>query len=325
MKKFLKKIKKGIYFLFFNIFKSISFVFDNSIGLIFTKKIRKYQEKNNNSALKFFKILFIMVLSVLLFRSVYNLILLKPVKYLLTFLGNILQGSYKKVINEYGLRFSEGIRETIFLSLTGTVMGLILAIPLSFLITLKISERDNLFIKVLKKIGFVFSKTYVTIFRGTPMIVQAMIIFYGIRSFIEFDPLEAGLITVTLNTTAYLTEVLRGGIESIHQGQFEGAYSLGLSKWKTMIYVIYPQAIKNSMAAIGNEFIINIKDTSVLNVISVVDIYKVASDAKARYLSFPPFLIAALIYLFLTFIMTRILKKVEKRFEVPVKELPSSN
>ena len=136
----------------------------------------------------------------------------------------------------------------------------------------------------------------------------------------------SGLITVSLNTTAYLAEVLRGGIESLDQGQTEAARSLGLSYWKTMLYVILPQALKNSMPSIGNEFVINIKDTSVLNVISVIDIYYVATMIKGQYFRFnEPFFIAACIYLILTFVTTRILAFIDKKMEIDEKPLPSCN
>ena len=171
------------------------------------------------------------------------------------------------------------------------------------------------------------------------MMVQAILLYYLVPFAISqatgipmdtmnkiFTWFVSGLITVSLNTTAYLAEVLRGGIESLDQGQTEAARSLGLSYWKTMLYVILPQALKNSMPSIGKEFVINIKDTSVLNVISVIDIYYVATMIKGQYFRFnEPFFIAACIYLILTFVTTRILAFIDKKMEIDEKPLPSCN
>lgn len=231
-----------------------------------------------------------------------------------------------------------GIWTTIWLSLAGTIVGLIIALIFIALRTLEVKENDSEFVAFLKKIGIGFVKFYVTIFRGTPMMVQAMIIFYIMPVLIstmfniDIDVVNnilsielAAFITVTLNTTAYLTEVLRGGIESLNKGQMEAARSLGMSRTKAMLFVVLPQAIKNSLPSICNEFIINIKDTSVLNVIQVMDLFYIIGYINGKTFSNDGIYIAAIIYLCLTLGISKLLGKLEKKMNLVNKPLPSSN
>jgi putative lysine transport system permease protein len=171
------------------------------------------------------------------------------------------------------------------------------------------------------------------------MIVQAVILYYLLPSLlskylnVSIDEISkiltitvSGIIIVSLNTTAYLTEVLRGGIEAVDDGQLEAARSLGMPYSKAMVYVVLPQAIKNSLPAICNEFIINIKDTSVLNVIGVAELFFVANEAQFKYYrTYEPFIIVALIYLFLTLTTSKILGLIEKKLNLSAQPLPSSN
>jgi len=242
------------------------------------------------------------------------------------------------VINYYD-DFLKGVLVTLELSLVGTVIGLILGLIFVIFRTLEINENDSEIIAFLKKIGIVFTKLYVNVFRGTPMMVQAVIIYYLLPVILAnqlkipqaevdqfFTLIVAGIVIVSLNTTAYLTEVLRGGIESVDKGQLEAARSLGMSYWQSMVHVVLPQAIKNSLPAIGNEFIINIKDTAVLNVIGVAELFFMAQDAKYKYFrTYEPFIIVALIYLFLTLSTSKLLGIVEKKMNVTTRHLPSSN
>ncbi|HQQ89879.1 MAG TPA: amino acid ABC transporter permease, partial [Oscillospiraceae bacterium] len=136
----------------------------------------------------------------------------------------------------------------------------------------------------------------------------------------------AGLITVSLNSTAYLAEVLRGGIESIDSGQMEAARSLGMTSWQAMRKVVFPQAVKNSIPAIGNEFIINIKDSSVLSVISCFDLmFATTSVSGIYYQQLEVYCIAAIIYLILTYFSSLLMKAIAKRMDTPAKDIPSSN
>lgn len=229
--------------------------------------------------------------------------------------------------SKFGIEFLKGIGNTLLLALVGTIVGLIIAFVFGSIASFEIRENEKTLIKWFKKILNGIIQVYVTIFRGTPMIVQAMIFFYGFYSIgIVWTPIQAGLFTVSINTGAYLTEVIKNGIASVDKGQKEAAESLGMSKVQTMFFVVLPQALKTQMASIGNEFIINIKDTSVLNVIMVADLYfaaKVVSDTYLMY--FETMLVTAFIYLFLTYTTSKLLKIVEKRLGAPVKEITSSN
>ena len=138
----------------------------------------------------------------------------------------------------------------------------------------------------------------------------------------------ASLITVSINTGAYLTEVIRNGIQSIDKGQMEASRALGMSQSKAMFYVIFPQALKNSFASIGNEFIINIKDTSVLTLIGVLDLFSVSKlDILGTFSgkSLEAYLIVAVYYLVLTYLTSKLLQYFEKKMNMPVKGITSSN
>lgn len=232
----------------------------------------------------------------------------------------------------------KGIWTTLWLSMAGTVVGLILGLLFITLRTLEVTPKDNEFVAFLKKTANIFVQTYVTVFRGTPMMVQAIIIYYflpgilagifGVDQVILNQILSVGIsgfITVTLNTTAYLTEVLRGGIEALNKGQMEAARSLGMTRAQAMIHIILPQGIKNCLPSICNEFIINIKDTSVLSVISVMDLFFVIDSINGKNASNDAIFIAAIIYLCLTFGISKLLGILEKKMNLVSKPLPSSN
>ncbi len=232
----------------------------------------------------------------------------------------------------------KGVWTTLWLSMAGTVVGLILGLLFITLRTLEVTPKDNEFVAFLKKVANIFVQTYVTVFRGTPMMVQAIIIYYFLPGILAgiFNVDQAilnqilsigvaGFITVSLNTTAYLTEVLRGGIEALNKGQMEAARSLGMTRAQAMIHIILPQGIKNSLPAICNEFIINIKDTSVLSVISVMDLFFVIDSINGRNASNDAIFIAAIIYLCLTFGISKLLGLLEKKMNLVSKPLPSSN
>lgn len=231
------------------------------------------------------------------------------------------------IIKEYGSMLLKGIGVTLSLALIGTIIGLIISLFLTILRVQKVKANDHTIIKVLKRIASGFAKVYVTIFRGTPMIVQAVIFYYSFYQVgIRWSPYLAGLFTVSLNTAAYLTEVLRGGIDSIDKGQLEAAKSIGMNSFQSFIYIIFPQAIKNSFASIGNEFIVNIKDTAVLSTIMVVDIFSVANRAAGKYyLYVEAMLVAAAIYLCITYLTSKVLILIEKKFNIETKEIVSSN
>ena len=231
-----------------------------------------------------------------------------------------------------------GIWTTVRLALLGTGIAFILAIFMVFLRIQEPDRRDNDFIKTVKWLASHFARLYIFVIRGTPMMVQALIFYYfgfnlfkrtgmtvteinGVWSFFI-----SGLCTVALNSTAYLTEVLRGGILAIDRGQTEASRSLGMTNWQSMIKVVFPQAVKNSIPAIGNEFIINIKDSSVLSVIGVMDLmYATKSVSGIYFRSLEIYCVAALLYLVLTWLSTLLLKYLGSKLDTPYKGITSSN
>lgn len=266
------------------------------------------------------------ILNIILFTIYCILSLGLFFKGLFFILDVILPSDYTLVVTRFGDLFYQGIKYTLGISLIGTIIGFIIACFLGTIRTLKIHSTDSWFIKFIKRFSNILIKIYVTVFRGTPMMVQAMIIYYGFVKYLHWTPVVAGLVIVSINTGAYLTEVVKDGIDSIDNGQMEAARSLGFSYPKALLLIIFPQAIKNSMAAIGNEFVINIKDTSVLNVIGCAEMYYILNmSAGTNYKFMEQMIVGALIYLLLTFTTTKILNLIEKRLDVPSKELRGSN
>ena len=223
------------------------------------------------------------------------------------------------LVETYSGFFIRGVLITLLLSVVGTVGGFILSLFLTVLRTQEIDlRRDGFGRRLLKRLGRGFSSVYITLFRGTPMIVQAMIFYYGISPLrlSWWTPLFAGLTVVTLNTTAYIAEVIRSGINGIDKGQMEASRSLGFSRRQSMFLIILPQAIKNSLPAIGNEFIVNLKDTAILSVIGVFDLFRATQSAtSANFRIVEGFMIAALVYLVLTYITGKIVAKLENVME----------
>lgn len=236
---------------------------------------------------------------------------------------DFLAGTLFTVI-KYSQMFIDGAIKTIVLALVGTIAGFFIALVLVFMRITKIKDHDSWLSKTLKKVIQKTSLLYITIFRGTPMIVQASFFWYGFGLF--GDPYYCGLFVVSINTAAYIAEILRGGIQSIDKGQNEAAKSLGMNQLQTMIYVIFPQAIKNSLPAIGNEFIVNIKDTAVLSVIGIYEIFNQGKRISGmHYRQLEVYLIIALIYLFLTYSISTILKYTERKMNLQVLDITSSN
>jgi len=233
---------------------------------------------------------------------------------------------YTKIVTSYGDLFYTGIKNTLKISLIGTIIGFLIACVLGTLRTIKVNEQDTTIMKIIKIVTNSIIKIYVTVFRGTPMMVQAMIIFYGFVGIFQWSPVNAGLVIVSINTGAYLTEVIKNGINSVDKGQMEAARSLGFSYPKAMLLIVFPQALKNSMASIGNEFVINIKDTSVLNVIGCAEMYYILNvSASSNYKFMEQMLVGAIIYLILTYTTTKILGIIEKKLDAPSSELKGSN
>lgn len=229
------------------------------------------------------------------------------------FLENILT-----CIQKYGPSYLEGAGATIIISLIGTIMGCVIGFAVGIVQTIPVNPGDSTAKKILLKIANLILKIYVEVFRGTPMIVQSVFIYYGARIMFgfQFGMWEAAFFIVSINTGAYMAETVRGGILSIDPGQTEGAMAIGMNHWQTMISVIIPQAFRNIIPQIGNNLIINIKDTSVLSVISVTDLFFVhKSVVGALYLYFESATITMIIYLTLTVTASFLLRKLEDKLD----------
>ena len=226
-------------------------------------------------------------------------------------------GQVAKILTENWQQLLRGAGITLLISIIGTVVGLIIGLGIGVFRTAPLSETKSVafFQKV---IGWLLN-VYIEIFRGTPMIVQSMVIYYGTaQAFgINLDRTLAAIFIVSINTGAYMTEIVRGGILAVDKGQFEAATALGMTHNQTMRKVVLPQVVRNILPATGNEFVINIKDTSVLNVISVVELYFSGNTvATQTYQYFQTFTIIAVIYFVLTFTVTRILRFIERRMDM---------
>ena len=214
--------------------------------------------------------------------------------------------------------FLSGAGTTMLLAITGTIIGFVIGLLTGIIRTIPITEKTGPGLKALLKIVNGILAVYIEIFRGTPMMVQAMVIFYGIAAVTGVAPnrMLAGIFIVSVNTGAYMSEIVRGGIISIDKGQFEAAHAVGMNHWQTMRFVVIPQVIRNILPATGNEFVINIKDTSVLNVISVGELFYQGRTAAGTYFRyFESFFIICVIYFVLTFSVTRVLRVIERKLD----------
>ena len=221
---------------------------------------------------------------------------------------------------QYGPLFLRGTANTLLIAITGTILGFLIGLLVAIARTIHLGPKASAWKRVPVKILHAVLGVYIEVFRGTPMIVQAMVIYYGALQYLGLDMprLVAAIFIVSINTGAYMAEIIRGGIISIDKGQTEAAHSIGLTHWQTMVSVVLPQAIRNIMPSIGNEFVVNIKDSSVLNVISVTELFFQAKSATGAYFRyFETYFIIALIYLTLTFSITRILRLIEKKMDGP--------
>ncbi|QVK21661.1 amino acid ABC transporter permease [Mycoplasmatota bacterium] len=223
------------------------------------------------------------------------------------------------IVQNYYPMFLEGLKYTLVISLVGTLFGVLIGMILASMKIQKITKRDSFTIRILKRAGIIFSTAYVDIVRGTPMMLQAIILYYAFFvKWFNMSVMLAGIIIISLNTAAYATEVLRGAINAIDKGQMEAARSLGMSYKQAMLNVILPQAFKNSVPAIGNELVINIKDSSVLSVIGVIELmYQSKAAASQYFLHVESALVAGVVYLILTMSATRLLEYFDKRLNSP--------
>ena len=221
------------------------------------------------------------------------------------------------IVAKYYPQLLSGVGNTMLIALTGTVAGLAIGLLTGIVRTAPFSR--NGFVRALHRILNAVIAVYVEIFRGTPMMVQAMVIYWGYAfatggSTLPLIP--SGMLIVSVNTGAYMAEIVRGGIISIDKGQFEGAMSIGMTHSQTMFKVIIPQVMRNILPSVSNEFVINIKDTSVLNVIGVTELYYFAGIIKRQsFETFQTYLVVCALYFVLTFTVTRLLRLAERRLD----------
>ncbi|MDR1567559.1 MAG: ABC transporter substrate-binding protein/permease [Streptococcaceae bacterium] len=217
-----------------------------------------------------------------------------------------------------GGQFITAAGMTLFISLIGTVIGTAIGLLIGVFRTTP--KATNKVTRAAQKVFGWIVNIYIEVFRGTPMIVQAMVLYYGAaQAFgINMDRTFAALLIVSINTGAYMSEIVRGGIFAVDRGQFEAAQAIGMTHTQTMRKIILPQVLRNILPATGNEFVINIKDTSVLNVISVAELYFQGNTvAQQNYLYFQTFTIICAIYFVLTFTVTRALRLIERKMDGP--------
>ena len=221
--------------------------------------------------------------------------------------------------NNY-MDFIKGAGRTLLIAAIGTILGCLIGFLVGIVQTIPLEPQDNIIKKIVLKIARAIMSSYVEIFRGTPMIVQAIVIYYGsLQMFgIDMSAMTAGFVVVSINTGAYMAESVRGGIDSIDVGQTEAAKAIGMTHFQTMLSVILPQALRNILPQIGNNLIINIKDTAVLNVISVNELFFTAKTLNGMYYNaFPVYFIACVVYFIMTFTCSRILRWYEKKIDGP--------
>ena len=229
------------------------------------------------------------------------------------------------LLQKYGMLFLRGTGMTLLVALTGTAFGFIIGLLVAIMRatspmpahghrTAAAAVRSAL----LKAVQLLLA-AYIQVFRGTPMIVQAVVIYYGAQyAGVFMDTTFAAIFIISINTGAYMAEIIRGGIFSVDKGQFEAAHAIGMTHWQTMTTVVLPQAIRNILPSVGNELIVNIKDSSVLNVISVSELFfQAKSAAGAYYRYFEVYFIIAVIYLILTLTVSRILRFIEQKMDGP--------
>ena len=226
-----------------------------------------------------------------------------------------------KLWGRYGDSYIAGMRNTLVLALVATVIGCLIGFVCGVLNTIPYGKSDPLPKRLALKLVRILVRVYVEVFRGTPMVLQAVFLYYGLPYFtdnaLKFTNIwVAAILVVSINTGAYMAESVRGGIISIDPGQTEGAKAIGMTHVQTMVNVILPQALRNIMPQIGNNFIINVKDTSVMFIIGFPDFFAAHRAAVgASYLYFPSATVEMVGYLTMTLLASFLLRWVEKKLD----------
>ena len=217
-----------------------------------------------------------------------------------------------KLITKYGNFFADGLKNTLIIAVVAVALGTVLGALMALMRMSKVTPLRWL------------ATAYIEFFRGTPLMVQLMFIFYGLPmigvtfpeiSFIpDFSRFMAGIVAMSLNSCAYVAEVIRSGIQAVDPGQMEAARSLGFKKGEAMTMVVLPQAIKNILPALGNEFVTVIKESSVVSVIGIADLMFRTNGVKAKtYSILESLFVAAMLYFFTTFLFSKLISLMERR------------
>ncbi|MCI5481212.1 MAG: amino acid ABC transporter permease [Lachnospiraceae bacterium] len=219
------------------------------------------------------------------------------------------------LVEKYGPDFIRGLGVTLQLATLGTILGCLIGFAVGIIRSVKIDRHSSVISQTVLRVLKAFIAVYVEVIRGTPMMVQATVIYYGSMAIwgLDIPSFSAGILTLTIHIGAYFSESVRGAIGGIDPGQMEGGQAIGMSYLQIMLHVIIPQAFRNLIPQIGNTFVSAIKDTSVLNVIAVTELYFTARTVTGTYYKFfETYCIVCAIYFICTFTISRILKLVEK-------------
>ena len=229
-----------------------------------------------------------------------------------------------KVWAKYEAFYIDGLTKTLTFSLIAVLLGIILGLVLASGRMLRRNPRDNIVAAVVKAVIRFVCTAYVEVFRATPMIVQVFIVYYGPGMLVKIGDTATnrmlwGVIAVGLNSAAYLSEVIRSGIGAVPGGQMEAARCVGMSHWKAMRFVILPQAVRNILPALCNEFVTIIKETSILGMVGISELmFRSQSIATQSYIFLEPYIIAACLYFIVVFPLSKIISAVERRLSKSV-------
>jgi arginine/lysine/histidine transport system permease protein len=209
------------------------------------------------------------------------------------------------------LAYISGFKITLFISFFAVIVGVFIGLIIAIIkYTSAHKNKKKLLMIVLEGV----SNIYIAVIRGTPVYVQLLILYYIVFTSRGSSPLVAGIICFGINSSAYVAEIIRAGIEAVDKGQMEAGKSLGLSSIQTMIFIILPQAIKNILPALGNEFIVLIKETAIIGVMAVKDVTRVAQNVGGiTYDLLTPLIITAIMYFIVVVILTKLLSMFERR------------
>ncbi len=217
----------------------------------------------------------------------------------------MLDGFYNALKNERWTWYLEGLGRTLLISLGAIALGCVLGIIVSLI---KYTNKKYGKLKLAAKICDI----YLAIFRGTPVYVQLLIMYLIVL--VAVPDTYVAILTFGINSGAYVAEIIRGGLESVDDGQLEAGNSLGLNKFQVLIHIVLPQAVRQALPPFCNEFIALVKETSIVGTIGIVDLTKVAASITAKtYDAFAPYLITAVLYLAVVLLLTWLLKLLERR------------